>query len=103
MPAPPPPAMLVALLLVTPVPAADLLAPFAARPLGPANMSGRICDVAVVESKPAIMYAASAGGGLWKTTNAGTTWACVTDGIDAWSIGAVAVAPANPNVVYVGT
>ena len=42
----------------------DLLAAFEARSLGPANMSGRICDVAVVESKPATMYVASAGGGL---------------------------------------
>src|SRR5947209_15695866 len=80
----------------------DLLAAFAARSLGPANMSGRICDVAVVESKPAVMYVATASGGLWKTTNNGTTWLPVTDGLDVWSVGAVAVAPSNPDVVYVG-
>jgi photosystem II stability/assembly factor-like uncharacterized protein len=84
-------------------PAPDLLAAFTARSLGPANMSGRICDVAVVESKPAIMYVASASGGLWKTTNAGTTWTPLTDQLDVWSIGAVAVAPSNPNLVYFGS
>ncbi|HEY1381202.1 MAG TPA: hypothetical protein VGF55_30660 [Gemmataceae bacterium] len=84
-------------------PAPDLLAAFTARPLGPANMSGRVCDVAVVESKPAVMYVASASGGLWKTANAGTTWTPLTDSLDVWSIGSVAVAPSNPDVVYVGT
>src|SRR3954451_6557965 len=102
-------ALLLALLAVTPFPAADrapapdLLAPFTARPLGPANMSGRVCDIAVVESKPAVMYVATASGGLWKTTNAGTTWTSLTDGLDIWSIGAVAVAPSEPKVVYMGT
>jgi photosystem II stability/assembly factor-like uncharacterized protein len=81
----------------------DLLAPFSARSLGPANMSGRVCEVAVVESKPAIMYVASATGGLWKTTNAGMTWTPLTDQLDVWSIGAVAVAASDPNVVYMGT
>src|SRR4051812_32314328 len=90
-------AVLLALLAVTPVlaadraPTPDLLAAFTARPLGPANMSGRVCDVAVVESKPAVMYVASATGGLWKTANAGTTWTPLTDGLDVWSVGAVAV------------
>src|SRR3954469_23868840 len=103
MPAHRTPAVLVALLLVTPVPAADLLADFTARPLGPANMSGRVCDVAVVESKPAVMYVATATGGLWKTVNAGTTWTPLTDALDVWSIGAVAVSQSNPNVIYIGT
>jgi photosystem II stability/assembly factor-like uncharacterized protein len=97
---------ILALLLAPAIAAADspdLLAAFTARPLGPANMSGRICDVAVVDSKPAIMYVASATGGLWKTTNAGTTWAPLTDQLDVWSIGAVAVAPSKPNVVYFGS
>lgn len=102
-------ALLLALLAVTPFPAADhatapdLLAAFTARPLGPANMSGRVCDVAVVEAKPAVMYVASATGGLWKTANAGTTWSPLTDALDAWSIGTVAVSQSNPNVVYIGT
>src|SRR5260221_7803373 len=48
------------------------------------------------------IYAASRSGGLWKTTNAGTTWTNVTDGIGAEAMGAVAVAPSNPSVVWIG-
>src|SRR5215470_7104696 len=48
------------------------------------------------------IYAASRSGGLWKTTNAGTTWTNVTDSIGAEAMGAVAVAPANPAVVWIG-
>src|SRR5215207_7396029 len=95
------------LLILVPAPvsaaAPDLFAAFTARSLGPANMSGRVCNVAVVESKPAVIYVATATGGLWKTTNAGTTWTPLTDSLDVWSVGAVAVAPSNPKVVYMGT
>src|SRR5262245_61701314 len=91
---------LLAIVFVTPAAAADPYADFVARPLGPANMSGRVCDVAVVDSKPAVMYVATATGGLWKTTNAGTTWTPLTDALDVWSVGAVAVAPSNPKVIY---
>jgi photosystem II stability/assembly factor-like uncharacterized protein len=48
------------------------------------------------------IYAASRSGGLWKTTNAGTTWTNVTDAIGAEAMGAVAVAPSNPSVVWIG-
>ena len=48
------------------------------------------------------IYAASRSGGLWKTTNAGTTWTNVTDGVGAEAMGAVAVAPSNPNIVWIG-
>src|SRR5215471_589594 len=48
------------------------------------------------------IYAASRSGGLWKTTNAGTTWTNVTDSVGAEAIGAVAVAPSNPSVVWFG-
>src|SRR3954463_7389733 len=47
------------------------------------------------------MYAASRSGGLWKTTNAGMTWTNVTDGIGAEAMGAVAIAPSDPNVVWI--
>ncbi|MCC6418615.1 MAG: hypothetical protein IT429_10305 [Gemmataceae bacterium] len=80
-----------------------LLDAFTARSIGPANMGGRIVDVAIVESNPAMMYIASASGGLWKTTDAGRTWAPVFDQQPTLNLGAVAVAPSNPNVVWVGT
>src|SRR5436305_9311592 len=44
------------------------------RPIGPASMSGRISDLAVYEANPSIYYVGSAHGGVWKTTNGGTTF-----------------------------
>jgi photosystem II stability/assembly factor-like uncharacterized protein len=73
------------------------------RAIGPAIMGGRIDDIAVVESDPRIVYAATAAGGLMKTVNHGTTWEMVFDNEVTSSIGDVTVAPSDPNVVYVGT
>ncbi|MCI0737804.1 MAG: hypothetical protein L0Y72_02080 [Gemmataceae bacterium] len=82
--------------------AADrLLEVFTVRPIGPANMGGRIVDLAVVESDPDTIYVAAATGGLWKTTDKGATWTPLMDRITN-SLGAVAVAPSDPNVVWVG-
>lgn len=80
-----------------------LVEPLTVRSLGPAIMSGRVTDLAVVESKPSTMYVASASGGVWKTVNQGTTWTPILDHAAVASIGAIAVAPSNPLVVYVGT
>jgi photosystem II stability/assembly factor-like uncharacterized protein len=66
-------------------------------------MGGRIVDVAVVEKKPRQMYLATASGGLWKTVNNGTTWTPVFEHENTASLGAVAVAPSNPEIVWVGT
>lgn len=73
------------------------------REIGPAIMGGRVDDFAVVESDPKVVYVAMASGGLWKTTNAGTTWQPVFDKQSAASIGTVAVAPSDPSIVWVGT
>lgn len=73
------------------------------RCIGPANMSGRIVDVAVYEKHPRIMYVASASGGLWKTVNNGTTWAPVFERQGTGALGAVAVSQSNPDIVWVGT
>src|SRR5690606_20561224 len=88
-----------------------VLAALAQRNLGPAVMSGRISDIAVAPvdaDRPGarlgrVMYAASAGGGVWKTTNGGKTWDPVFENEGTGSIGAVAVAPSNPDIVWVGT
>jgi hypothetical protein len=53
---------------------APIFAGLTFRTIGPANMSGRIVDIAVVEATPSTFYAASATGGLWKTTDNGTTF-----------------------------
>ncbi len=80
------------------------------RSIGPAVMSGRISDIAVVVDPKAprarigtVMYVAAATGGVWKTTNAGVNWTTVFDSVRTGSIGAIAVAPSDPNVVWVGT
>lgn len=73
------------------------------RSIGPANMGGRVSDVAVVEKKPATFYVALGTGGLMKTTNLGTTWSAVFEKQPVASIGAVAVWQQNPQVVWVGT
>ncbi len=80
-----------------------IVAGLSARCIGPANMGGRISDLAVVESNPATYYVAAASGGVWKTTDAGVTFKPVFDDQPTQSIGAIAVCPAKPDVVYVGT
>ena len=73
------------------------------RSLGPAR-GGRSIAVAGSDARPYEYYMGATGGGLWKTTDAGTSWRAVTDGlIQHSSIGAVAVAASNPDVVYIGT
>ena len=86
-----------------PAPTPRLFDALPARCLGPGNMGGRVVDLAVVESRPATLYVATASGGLWKTTNNGTTWTAVFERQATVSLGAVAVAPSNPDVVWVGT
>jgi photosystem II stability/assembly factor-like uncharacterized protein len=73
------------------------------RQIGPAVMGGRIADVAVVESDPAIFYVGTASGGVWKTTNHGTTWEPLFDDQPTASVGDVTLAPSNPNIVWVGS
>jgi photosystem II stability/assembly factor-like uncharacterized protein len=73
------------------------------REIGPATMGGRIDDVAVVESNANIVYVGTAAGGLWKTTNNGTTWEPVFDKESVSTIGDIAIAPSDPSVVWVGT
>src|SRR5258708_15870617 len=76
------------------------------RSIGPANSGGRVDDFAVarVPGAPDAIYVATAGGGVFKSTNQGTTWTPVFDRVDAMmSIGDVTVAPSNPSIVWVGT
>lgn len=90
---------------------AALVQSLAFRSIGPAVMSGRIADIAVAENPPSVrggrlgtvIYIATATGGVWKSTNAGVTWVPVSDSVRTGSIGAVAVAPSNSNVVWMGT
>jgi len=73
------------------------------RAIGPANMGGRIDDIAVVESNPSTYYVGAATGGVWKTTNNGTTFDPVFDEQGSTSIGDIAIAPSDPSIIWVGT
>src|SRR5260221_11452859 len=73
------------------------------RELGPAVMGGRIDDFAAVESNPNIIYVGVAAGGVWKTTNNGTTWEPVFDKEAVSTIGDIAIAPSDPSIVWVGS
>ena len=63
---------------------------------------GRASGVAGIAGDPLTYYQAATGGGVWRTTDAGGTWENVSDGYFGGSIGSVAVAPSDPNVIYVG-
>jgi len=84
---------------------ADKAGPFGAlkwRGIGPAR-GGRSIAVAGSAARPNEYYFGATGGGLWKTTNGGVTWSPVTDNqLSSSSVGAVAVAPSNPDIVYIG-
>jgi len=73
------------------------------RSIGPANMGGRIAEIAFVPGKPHSVFVGTATGGLFRTDNDGTTWSSVFDDQPVVSIGSVAVAPSDSQIVYVGT
>jgi photosystem II stability/assembly factor-like uncharacterized protein len=64
---------------------------------------GRVSGVAGVPGQPGVYYMATPGGGVWKTTDAGVVWRPISDQVPVASIGALAVAPSNGNIIYVGT
>ena len=73
------------------------------RSIGPATTGGRIIAIAVDPSDFSRYYVGVASGGVWKTTNAGITWAPVFDNEASYSIGALTLDPKNPLTVWVGT
>ena len=79
------------------------LAGFRWRNIGPANMMGRVADIAGIPSPSRTFYVAAAGGGIWKTTNAGTTFRPIFDHERVVSMGALAIAPSDTNIVWAGT
>lgn len=80
----------------------SMLGPLRPRSIGPAVMSGRIADIAVVDTAPRRFYVGAAGGGLWKTTTGGSTFTPVFDEYTQ-SIGAITLDQARPDTVWVGT
>src|SRR6478736_3958477 len=72
------------------------------RLIGPAA-GGRVSRAAGVPGDPATYYAATASGGVWKSSDGGASWKPVFDDQPISSIGSIAVARSNPNIVYVGS
>ena len=73
------------------------------RPLGPSFIGGRIESIAVPLSSPSTFYVGVGSGNVWKTENNGLTFAPIFEEESTFAIGAVAVAPSNPNILWVGT
>jgi photosystem II stability/assembly factor-like uncharacterized protein len=73
------------------------------RSIGPANMGGRTADVEGVPGDANVVYVATASGGLWKTINGGVTWKPIFERQGTISLGDIALAPSNPEVVWAGT
>jgi photosystem II stability/assembly factor-like uncharacterized protein/DNA-binding FrmR family transcriptional regulator len=82
-------------------PEAPLFSAMKYRLVGPFR-GGRSCAVTGVPGKPLLFYFGSTGGGVWRTTDGGTTWQNISDGFFGGSIGAVAVSESDPSVIYVG-
>ena len=81
----------------------DALARLRWREIGPTNQAGRVSVFVGVPGDASVMYVAGANGGIYKTTNAGVTWRPIFEKQAVLSIGAIEIAPSNPNVLYVGT
>ncbi len=84
-------------------PGADSLNNLRFRNLGPSVGGGRVTAVVGISGDPNVYYVGAAAGGVWKTTDGGDSWDAVFKDQPTASIGAIALAPSNPNLVWVGT
>ncbi len=73
------------------------------RSIGPAFMSGRIADLAIDPKDTKTWYVAVGSGGVWKTTNSGTTFKPIFDAQSSYSIGCITIDPNNSNIIWVGS
>jgi len=83
--------------------AGKLFEKFSWRSLGPAVMGGRTVDIEAVEKQPWVIYAAVGPSGVWKSENAGTTWAPVFYKEATVSVGDISIAQSSPNIIWAGT
>jgi photosystem II stability/assembly factor-like uncharacterized protein len=87
----------------SPTPSPGPMDALAWRGIGPAVAGGRLAAIAGSDTDAALVYAGSAGGGVWRSTNAMTSWKPVFDGQDVGSIGAIAISSRDAHDVWVGT
>src|SRR4029077_6280487 len=80
----------------------DIFSGFSWAAIGPFR-GGRVTAVAGIPGRPAVYYMGTPGGGVWKTTDGGRVWKPIFDDAHVASIGALALAPSNPDIIYVGT
>ncbi len=76
---------------------------FRFRSIGPAVTGGRIHDVEALADDPSTIYLATASGGIWKSTNKGTTWTSIFENQAVSTFGDIGIAPSNPDIIYAGT
>jgi len=81
----------------------DILRDLPFRTIGPAVTGGRIHDVEALPDDPSTIYLATASGGIWKSTNKGTTWTPIFEHQPVSTFGDVAIAPSNSEIVWAGT
>ncbi len=81
----------------------ELLQALRFRSIGPAVTGGRIHDVEALPHDPSTIYLATASGGIWKSTNKGTTWTPIFEDQAVSTFGDLAIAPSDPDVIWAGT
>jgi photosystem II stability/assembly factor-like uncharacterized protein len=98
-------AVVFSLALLGAAPASTFTSKLQWRNIGP-FIGGRVVAIAGVPSEPSVFYMGGVQGGVWRSDNYGLTWTNITDGklpANAYGIGALAVAPSNPKIIYAGT
>ena len=83
-------------------PLGDMMDDFQWRNIGPTNMGGRVTDIEAIPSPSKTFFVAGAGSGIWKTTNNGTTFKQVWSDERVISMGDLAIAPSNTDIVWAG-
>ncbi|MGH9484310.1 MAG: WD40/YVTN/BNR-like repeat-containing protein, partial [Terriglobales bacterium] len=94
------------LAIMAQTPSASLTSALSWRSVGPYS-GGRVTSLAGIGSEPSVFYMGTAGGGVWKTTNYGHSWRPITEKFfkpnTSGTVGAIAIAPSNSKIIYVGT